>query len=383
MFRKNGCQNKADIKYFELFSLYMSNDRNEKENNFNIIRFGASLFVFGGHTARVMGIAAPMFSGYSLHEMGVAVLFMLAGYLVTESWLKDPNVFRYSIKRFFRLWPPFAVMVLIMTFAAGPLVSDIDAAGYFHSWYLSYLNNLRFYIIYSLPGVFSDLPISNTVNGSIWTMPVEAAMYIVTPVIITLFYIHRRSKKSFLITLAFAIVLVFIDLYFIAFYKGPRIVFYNTDIISAHHVAVSYVTGILFTYPQMRRLLDVQKAIAGMGLLLLVSMSPAPILYFLLDLLVPYFIFSFALDQKPVFSGFGRRIDLSYGIFLYGFFFQQLTIKLIQGNAMNLGFLQVLIISVIPTVMTAVLSFYLVEKPSLLCCRYLLKKIEKNGKDER
>ena len=341
----------------------MAEKKDSRKNNFNIIRTAACLFVFTGHMGRILGIEPPAFSGYVLHEMGVTILFMLAGYLVTESSLKDPDLLRYGIRRFFRLWPPFAVMVLIMTFIAGPLVSGLDFSAYFQSWYTAYLNNLRLYITYSLPGVFTDLPVPNTVNGSIWTMPVEAAMYVITPLIAAVLHMRRRSERSFIAAAVLTAMFLTLDLYFIVFMRGTQVVIYRTDLISAHHLGLSYITGALFTYPQMKKSLNIQKACVGMGVLLILTRAPAPLVYFFMDLLVPYFVFSFALAQEPVFQGYGRKMDLSYGIFLYGFFFQQLTMQYIRRNGMNLGFMSILIISILPTLLAAFLSYYLVEKP--------------------
>lgn len=341
----------------------MTEKRDIRKNNFNIIRMAACLFVFVGHMGRILGVEPPVFSGYVLHEMGVAILFMLAGYLVTESWLKDPNLLRYGIRRFFRLWPPFAVMVLIMTFIAGPLVSDLGVSGYFQSWYSAYLNNLRLYITYSLPGVFTDLPVANTVNGSLWTMPVEAAMYVISPLIAVMLHMRRRSERSFIAAIVLTAIILILDLYFIAFMRGTQIVIYHTDLISAHHLALSYITGALFTYPQMKKILNIQWACAGMGILLLLARAPAPLLYLFMDLFVPYFIFSFALVKEPAFHQFGRKADLSYGIYLYGFFFQQLTMQHMSRNDISASYISVLIISFLPTFLAAIVSYFLVEKP--------------------
>lgn len=335
----------------------------------------ACLFVFAGHMGRIMGIEPPVFSGYSLHEMGVAILFMLAGFLVTESWIKDPDLLRYMIRRFFRLWPPFAVMILIMTFAAGPLVSELGVYDYFHSGYTAYLRNLRLYIAYALPGVFTGMPVPDTVNGSLWTMPVEAAMYVITPLIAAMLHIRRRSGRSFGVAAVLTALFLLLDLCFITFMCGRQVVVYGTDLISAHHLGLSYMTGVLFTYPCMKRLLDLQKACVGMGFLLLVGRISAPLLYLFMDLFVPYFVFSFALAPQPVFQKFANKVDLSYGIYLYGFFFQQLIVQYTMRKGINPGFLAVLTASIIPTGMAAIASFYLVEKPVQACSRWMTEQL--------
>ncbi|MBQ6636801.1 MAG: acyltransferase [Eubacteriales bacterium] len=346
-----------------------------KENNFNLLRLGASLFVFAGHMGRIRGGEPPRLGGYALHELGVGILFLLGGYLVTQSWARDPHPVRYGIRRFFRLWPPFAVMVLLMTFVTGPLLSDLGAAAYFRSGYTAYLRNLRFYITYAQPGVFTHLPIPSSTNGSLWTMPVEAAMYFLSPVLATVLGMRKHSDKSFYATGVLAGVLLIIDLYLRAAIPDAKIIFYATDLIAGYHLALMYVIGILYTFPQMRRFLNLQRACAGIGIVFICSMASGTVQYFLYYLAIPYFIFSFAFAEKPVFSRLGTRMDLSYGIFLYGFFFQQLVIQRLQECSVDCGYLQTFVLALAPTLLAAVISFYLVEKPAQHGARMLIRKL--------
>ena len=135
------------------------------------------------------------------------------------------------------------------------------------------------------------------------------------------------------------------------------------------------MAGTLFTYPQIKKRLDIQKAIVGMGVLLMISRASAPLVYLFMDLFVPYFVFSFALEQEPVFRGYGRKVDLSYGIYLYGFYFQQLTMQYMRRNEMNMGYMPVLIISFLPTVLAAFVSYYLVEKPLQKCTHRIIARL--------
>ena len=107
----------------------------------------------------------------------------------------------------------------------------------------------------------------------------------------------------------------------------------------------------------------------------MISRASAPLVYLFMDLFVPYFVFSFALEQEPVFRGYGRKVDLSYGIYLYGFYFQQLTMQYMRRNEMNMGYMPVLIISFLPTVLAAFVSYYLVEKPLQKCTHRIIARL--------
>jgi peptidoglycan/LPS O-acetylase OafA/YrhL len=76
-----------------------------------------------------------------------------------------------------------------------------------------------------------------------------------------------------------------------------------------------------------------------------------------------------------VFQKFANKVDLSYGIYLYGFFFQQLIVQYTMRKGINPGFLAVLTASIIPTGMAAIASFYLVEKPVQACSRWMTEQL--------
>ena len=353
--------------------------QHKNDNNFNFVRLTACLFVFVGHMGVLMGMDPPRFCGFRMHETGVSILFILAGFLITQSWCKDPDPLRYAIRRFLRLWPPFAVMILLMTFVAGPLVSELGSGEYFRSGFTSYLKNLRFYITYAQPGVFTDVPVSNATNGSLWTMPVEAAMYVLTPVIAAVFSIYRRDDRSFRAMAVFTGLLYLAGVYIHVFCEDARVVVYAVSLVPAFHLAFFYAAGILFTYPQMQRLLNLQRGCAGTVLLMMLSLGPGPLQYSLRDLILPYLVFSIALAPKPVFRNLCRRFEPSYGIYLYGFFFQQLVVQMQLHRGSQAGFLTTLIKAGLPTLAAAAVSFYLIEKPMLRLSHILTGKLSKSS----
>lgn len=347
-----------------------------RKNNFTMVRLVATVFVFAGHMGVLLGGQAPLLGGYGLHELGVAMLFLISGYLITMSWLSDPDPLRYGIRRFFRLWPPFAVMVLIMVFLAGPLLSDLGVSGYFKSGYQAYLQNLRLFIVYYQPRVFSGLPLPNTTNGSLWTMPVEAFLYLSTPFLLTALRVKTRSARSFYATAVLTAAAVGFDLYLRCFCPDARAVFYGTDLVAAYHLIVFYLIGIFYTYGEARKMLNLQIGSAALCVLLLFQFSAPFLQYLLLYLAFPYIVFSFVFAPAPVFCGMDRKMELSYGIYLYGFFFQQLIVSLNLNRGWNLSYLEALLLSAIPTLAASVLSYYLVERPALRLGRRLAGKLK-------
>lgn len=174
----------------------MEGKTNSRENNFNIIRFMAAIMVMAGHMAYIGGYSLPILWGQGIQSLGVKIFFLIGGYLISKSWLSDPNPLRYSIKRIFRIFPALVIYTVIAAYVVGPLLSDLPMREYYMNSQVSYyLKNILLYPVYGLPGVFSNNPYPNAVNGSLWTLPVEVSLYILVPCILTLIGANKKIKN--------------------------------------------------------------------------------------------------------------------------------------------------------------------------------------------
>ena len=345
-----------------------------RSNNFNLVRLIGALLVMIGHMGPIMGATVPVF-GQDLHGVGVEILFLIGGFLVSESWLHDPNPLRYGIKRFLRLWPPYAVMILLMTFLAGPLLSDLGFSGYFGSWWPAYLKNLRFYIIYAQPGVFTDVPRAYVTNGSLWTMPVEAALYILTPLICCLFCLRKKKRITLWLYAVFIVLLLALGTW-LDQHKEMQWVFYATDWAAALRLSIFFLIGIFCAMEPVRKLFRMQWTPFALLLIILLQYEIRPVQYVVMTLALPYLVFSLALAPNPVFYKVGRKYDLSYGIYLYGFFFQQLTVQWQQKTGISLGVPGSIAVSLCLTVGTAFVSCILIEMPVQRLSRKLTQRLK-------
>ena len=350
----------------------------QRENNFNVIRLVAALFVMAGHMGHIAGTAVPAFAGKQMHTIGVSIFFIIGGYLIATSWASDPHPIRYAIKRFVRIWPPLAVLVLLMTYVAGPLLSELGPAAYFQSWYTAFLGNLRLFIVFALPGVFTNLPYPNVVNGSLWTIPVEVALYVLCPLILCLVGFLRKDKARHILLLFLAGAAVLAEVLRLLYLTDP-LIFYATSWSSAWPLITYFLVGMVYTIPAVRKLLHLQWAVLLLLILSCVNFS-APVQTVLFYLILPYFIFSFAFASQPVFSRVCAKYELSYGIYLYGFFFQQLAVWYGIRHQWSLSFMQLFIISLIPTLLAAWLSCVLIEKPLIRLSSRLLARWKQGGK---
>lgn len=96
-------------------------------------------------------------------------------------------------------------------------------------------------------------------------------------------------------------------------------------------------------------------------------------------LVFPYFVFSLGLCEKPLFKGFGRKTELSYGIYLYGFFVQQCLVWLCSRLGWTLPYWGLQVVSIALTIACAYLSAKLIEEPCMRLSKRLLARIPAGG----
>jgi peptidoglycan/LPS O-acetylase OafA/YrhL len=161
------------------------------KNNFDGLRLIGALMVLVDHQFALQGYAEPKLFGVLLGWVGLAIFFGISGYLVTGSWLNDPNVFRFFAKRFLRLWPALAVTVaVIWCFCHWLPWYGIDAFKYPLAGNL-YLGNLLLFERRDWNGFFPTLH-WGVVNGSLWTIQIEVRCYAALG--LALFLLGRHAR---------------------------------------------------------------------------------------------------------------------------------------------------------------------------------------------
>jgi peptidoglycan/LPS O-acetylase OafA/YrhL len=158
-----------------------------RDNNFTLLRFSAAMTVLFAHSVSALGLPPEREFfynriGFSLGEMGLDMLFVTSGFLVTASLVNRQDLIGYLWARVLRVYPALWVMLLLTVFVLAPALSSLPPADYYASaqtWdYFRKCATLIGGIRYSLPGVFDTVPLKHEFNGSLWTMPVEVRMYL-------------------------------------------------------------------------------------------------------------------------------------------------------------------------------------------------------------
>lgn len=349
-----------------------------RQNNFNIIRFVAAIMVMAGHMGSLTGTPPLGSLGLSINAEGIAIFFLIGGYLITKSWLSDPHPLRYAVKRASRILPPLIGYVLLAALVLGPLLSTLPLREYFASPQLGeYLKNIAFYIVFSLPGVFTGNPYPNVANGSLWSLPVEVLMYLLVPLVLSLLALLTRDEKKRSVLLA-AVVLEVCALRFaqLLFFPAWRQVIYHTDLGQVVMIMPYYFLGMLYTLPAVKKLLNLQVATVLMLGSLCLAFGPVK-MELVRMILLPYIIFSLAFCPQPRFAHAFARYDISYGIYLYGFFVQQAVVQLL--GVQRFSFMALLSLSVLVTIGFAYFSAAAIEAPAEKIRKKLLAHLPVRG----
>ncbi|MFM0351448.1 acyltransferase family protein [Paraburkholderia sp. RL17-347-BIC-D] len=330
-------------------------------NNYDFIRLIAASIVIVGHAYPINGLIAPEILGTPLHVYGVIIFFSISGYLIAQSWMNDPDPVRFFMKRGLRIFPALIVVVLLSAFVLGPLVSTLSVSNYFSngSTYF-YLRSMGLYIIYYLPGVFEHAPIANATNGSLWSLPAEFFMYIVTP---TLMVLAGRGKSiAFaLLTVVAACAAIYIQIG----YTGPRLVVYATEVRAAVSMAAYFAMGAFLAVCKKVPLRTEYAVFAFLAYVLAIVLPTGVyrpyIAATVTSVTIPYIFITMGQHSTRLLKSAGRYGDFSYGLYLYAFPIQQvLTLKLPHMPLVtHIG------LAFILTIPCAALSWHLIEKKAL------------------
>ncbi len=182
-----------------------------RDNNFTLLRFSAAMTVLFAHSVAVLGLPPErefFFKrlGFSLGEMGLDMLFVTSGFLVTASLVVRQDLIAYLWARILRVYPGLLVMLVLTVFVLGPALTTLPYGDYYASpmtWeYFRKCATLIGGVRYSLPGVFDNVPLKGEFNGSLWTMPVEVRMYLyLAAIYVALAFVPALRLKAMRIVL--------------------------------------------------------------------------------------------------------------------------------------------------------------------------------------
>ena len=320
-----------------------------QRNNFNLMRLVAAWLVIYGHAHAITGIPgndgiAWLTQLRSAGAVAVDMFFVVSGFLIAAS-LERNTVRGYLLSRGLRILPALLVCVALTTFVLGPLLST--AADYWRqptTWNYLLVNTSLLLSRFQLPGVFDAHP-TDVVNGSLWTLPNEAKLYLL---LLFAWLLGLLSPKRCTPLWALAM----LGGYALARHYWPL-----PDHIQKYAECTAFfITGSLLWVNRERIRLSgwlVLALVAAFAVLRGTDWSHLP--YFGL---ITYGTLWLGLRLRlPMI----RHTDLSYGLYLYGWPAQQLAWTLPIGKTIAGN----IVIATLIALGCAALSWFLVERPAL------------------
>ncbi len=318
-----------------------------RENNFDLLRIFLAYTVVVYHSGYLTG--HDRLTPGTLAGVAVAGFFVISGFLLTWSLVRNPNLKAFALKRFFRIYPLYALIMLVqaavLVAEAGTLRNGIagELARYLAA-NLVFANFLQPTIGRTLSGLRLD-----AINGSAWTLKVEIACYIALPWVLA---VRRRLGPAFTAGLA---------LLFAAYpllMGGIRV-----DAPGAVYVSLAgffFMGSLLYEWGHhldRYRALYLPLAVAGAPLMLLDSTAVMNVPIGA-QIVVGLWVYCVAFAGRSI----TVKHDVSYGAYLLHFPIIQLGLLhgLLFGGQLAITLLVMLVTSVL-----AWLSFHYLEHPMI------------------
>lgn len=334
-----------------------------RSNNIDAIRLLLALLVVFSHSY-------PLATGTYSHEplswfskqritfgdLAVNWFFVLSGYLITQSWERSGNVFVFLQKRLLRIYPAYLVAVSICIWVVIPLSSPWGLRVY--SWQTITENVWRILLFrnLSVPEAFLANPYPRVVNGSLWTIPFEAWCYLG---VVFLGIASLLRRKWLIAGLFLASLSVSFGFSYFGCQTQGRIfgVIFGAPSLWARLLPYFLSGTVVYLFRDRFRWDGRLASLALVGLILGLFIPFAiPVV---LPTLGTYLLFYLAFTTDWKWRGAAKYGDFSYGIYLFSHAIQQLLIMWLGRVVDPLSFFA---LSLPPSVLAGVLSWYLVER---------------------
>lgn len=178
----------------------IAGEPDDRLNNFDLLRLAAALQVMLAHSGGWLGVRLPgPLAWLLLQFQGVAIFFVISGFLVTRSYLAAdgaPHYFRNRALRIYpALWVHLTILLLLIAGAGALHLQDLATAA-FWLWVAAAgatgSNHIadaasHFAFSFGAETFYKFFP-----SKVLWTIPVELGFYLLTPLVLAS-WIRRRG----------------------------------------------------------------------------------------------------------------------------------------------------------------------------------------------
>ncbi|HXP76157.1 MAG TPA: acyltransferase [Stellaceae bacterium] len=341
----------------------------DRKNNFDALRLLAATSVIFTHAfllAEGTQDRDPLVV-LSLHQcptglVGVFVFFAISGFLVTQSWEQTNSLPRFLAKRALRIYPGLAACILALTFGLGAAMTTLPLGDYLRDpgtrEFLG-ANLLMQLQPNSLPGVeFSKLWFGTVMDGPLWSLPLEASLYLMVAAL-------GMARLIRLPVLAVLLVVGMLSVWFDKWIDAHLALGFLAGVGWIHFLAgVGWMLGFFVTGMALYKLRDrgiFNGRLALLAVLGVIASVPLQSFIPMFAVFGCYLALYAALHPSLPIIPAARFGDLSYGLYIYGWPVEQ-TVSYLRPGA---SWWELFLLSMVATAGVAFLSWHLVEKQAL------------------
>jgi peptidoglycan/LPS O-acetylase OafA/YrhL len=304
--------------------------------------------------------------------LGVDIFFVISGYLITTTILRDLEQGIFSIKKFYlrrirRILPALIVVSIFSTIFAWLILTPGDLISYSKSLLsaLGSFSNLFFFKTLNF-GYFSTdssiIPLLHT-----WSLGIEEQFYIVWPIILILLFKLKLSSKKNLATITAILIIASISFFFWKHF--PK--FYYIPMARGFELLFGCVLAILLN--NRKAIFHNKLALNTLSIISFFMMAtpcyfvvvPYPSVWTLVACLgATIFIFSGSQDTTPIFNKLlSFKPVVAIGVISYSLYLWHWPI-IAYANYLSLNKTPVVCLVIFTvSIILATLSYFFVEKP--------------------
>jgi len=340
-----------------------------RNNHLTAVRHALAVAVLVEHSWHLAGFGNLLHgTGFktTLGHLGVAGFFVLSGALITASWENSKGPREFVLKRLFRIMPAYWAALLFSALGLGPVAWVVEGNGQMQDYWSSqpsahgYLinNALLMQIQTGIGNLFKSHVEVGAINGSLWSIPWEAACY---GMVATIGWAKLPTTLKGRVHLC---LLIAVALNFWLCPSGSILgLYYKAWWITI--LPVYFLFGAVF-YLYRARIPSHPLLAAGFFVCFigfgLVSWSVAAVF-------LPYLLFWASIRREKMQVSRGAANDYSYGLYIYSFPIQQ---TLIAAGFHHSGPVALLACTALFTLPIAILSWHFLEKPLM---QFVLPKV--------
>ena len=356
--------------------------KNFKLNNFDLLRLIAAFQVATFHAFHIMDVKAGWLGAfYYITSIipGVPIFFFISGFLISKSYENNSSLHEYLQNRVLRLYPGLIICVSLSFLL-------IYVSGYFSSvsvpmyeWIILFVAKTTFIQFYNTD--FMRSYGDGVLNGSLWTITVELQFYLLVPLIYRYFNLMARRRITLKLVLLITVFLLFNRLF--TYIPGE---YHSHNLYKLYGVSFlpwfyMFLLGVFFQkhFEFFFKILK-NKLIFIAPLYVIVAVLSKnhsinlgnninPLLYLMLVIMVFSFAYSYVNLARTLLKG----NDISYGIYIYHMPIVNFLIYTGVSGDVHQSFLALLL-----TIFAASVSWFVIEKPSLMLKRHPLNPLNKN-----